>query len=75
MKTDCFAFVSGDKQSYGPNGVRGCRALRVLDCNKCSFYRTQEQVEDGREAAEKRLKKIKHIIKGDEYVDHESRQN
>ncbi len=34
MRTDCFAFKRN-----------GCTALKVKDCDGCSFYKTKEQYE------------------------------
>lgn len=38
-KTDCFAY------RIPKNGKRCCDALKKLDCEKCSFYKTKEQNE------------------------------
>ena len=61
-KTDCFAYT--DTGTYGPRGVKGCRALSVLDCNNCDFYKTNEQVEEEKKAVEARHKKV-GWMKGD----------
>lgn len=57
-KTDCFAYY------VGPRGGQDCRALRVLDCNNCGFFKTQEQVEEEKKAVEVRHKKV-GWMKGD----------
>ena len=54
---DCFA-----AQEY--NGKFSCKALTVMDCNECSFFKTKEQVREERKAAEARHKKV-GWMKGD----------
>ena len=57
-KTDCFAYYN--RLDRGGE----CRALSVLDCNNCGFYKTNEQVEEEKKAVEVRHKKV-GWMKGD----------
>ena len=40
----CFAYTD-----------RGCKALKVRNCNGCVFYKTKEEAEEGRKKAIERI--------------------
>ena len=46
------------------NGKQWCAALKILDCDDCNFYKTQEQVEEEEKLVQARHKKIRWM-KGD----------
>lgn len=56
MKTDCFAYHVGPR-----GGARDCKALKILDCTNCSFYKTNEERSRADERTRKRLEKIKWV--------------
>jgi hypothetical protein len=56
MRTDCFAYKRNS-----------CTALKVKQCEGCSFYKTKEQFELGQQKALERIRSLdaerqKHIF-------------
>lgn len=40
VKTDCFAY----NEKYGDNPERGCKALKIMECENCAFYKSKEEL-------------------------------
>ena len=48
MNFDCFGFRRGDNKVW-------CSALKKLDCDECSFYKTKAQVAEEERLVNKRV--------------------
>ncbi len=55
---NCFGF-----QNF--NERYSCKALKIMRCDGCSFYKTREQVRLEQERTERRLKEIAYVRKTD----------
>lgn len=52
IKTDCFAHFRGE-----------CGALKIIDCEQCSFYKTNARVQMDRTKAKNKIKQLDQATK------------
>ena len=52
IKRDCFAYFRSD-----------CKALKIIDCEQCSFYKTSRRVQGDRAKAKSRIEQLDQATK------------